>query len=253
MPVTVSFRGICLFAVKNENGISLLNEVLLPEAEDGKPREADSAGRHLDHSKTKPHYARLWIPGRPGGRIDIKKKTLTITKDGANTGPVATELKHLPTLPNQQLTIDAVARKNRSTSVKILGGTIATKKPRERAFSFEGQTERHDQVNVSFDATVTIKIGSKPIILKPDDNQTVFVYNFDSKAPSRTRLDNGNETDDRVIHDDDFKWHYLLAAPPGPDKNKLALWRNGVLPCPTSVSIETVAGSTCYPAAITES
>ena len=255
--VTVSFRGICLFAIRDRK----IFEVLLPEAESTQPRESKTPGLHLDNHVARKHWAKV-LRTDTNKHIPIKERWVTIHAVGATEGPASVKLSTLPRLPSE-LEVD---RKAPHASIKVKGGKVSTKKAKggNRAFTFEGNSNRHDHVDLVFDTKVTVRIQDEadPIILEPKDNPRLYVYNFDSAFPDTAALESGTSSGGPVIRDDDFKWLYLLAAPPGPDPNKLEKWRAGVLPCPASVEpikksgtrfqLMTVAGSTCYPATIND-
>lgn len=252
MPVTVSFRGICLFAIQGGR----LAEVLLPEAEFRQPRESKRTGRHVDDTPARPHFAGIFIP-RKLNHTEIGELDITIEGRDATDLPAAGELSHLPALPVGGVDGLVVDRDAPHASIKLKGGAITTTRAnRDRAFEFLGQANRRDQVEVTYNEFVTIRIGSlPPLDLDPDDNDQVYIFNFDDKKPKKPLIDDGKKAEGIVILDHDFKWHFLVAVPPGIDANKLERWSKGVLPCPVSVEPrgpKTVSGSTCYPATIVE-
>ena len=259
---TLSFRGICLFVVNNNS----LQEVLLADADRSRSRESKRDERHVDDTIARKHYAYFWAPDVDDARIDISECTVIVNSENGPLPPAAS-LGNLPQLPNDELLLDQFAP---YAKVRVNGGNLTTEKSDGRAFSFMGQQDRHDQVNIEFGQPVTVSIVKNSTVIKtlvfdsPQD-RTFYIYNFDEKKPKTTELETGKKVSDAVILDHDFKWHFLIAMPRANenDPNKLEIWCQGVLPCPVAVRPPrtgddgmvgslTVAGSTCYPAAYTE-
>ena len=248
----VHFRGTMLYCCAN----GLIDRILLPDALSAPPEGTGSGTgmRHLDDSRAILHYGGIHTPRHPsvGPYHPFRNKRITIT--GADdTAPSCDTLHMIPRLERE---IWRVEPSHKRSEVIVRGASgVVTNYIASRHFVYLGIDDIHDRVTFEFNTPVRIEVeGQPPIDLIGDG--VAYVYNFDERLPNEGDLNEGDDTDEDIVVDHDFKWVYSLVKPRNGKSRKAAT--GGFLPAPVSTTsattrksmVTTIYISTCFPAVI---
>lgn len=243
MPVTIQFRGVCLFLM---NGEQRVPRVLLPNAEtitkpdDGEPPADGKPAMFADGTEAKKHWAGLFVQrGDDTVPLRIPLLGMEVRVQGGGDPPKVDDRHRL--VPLNEVVNNGSARVTLRTreiaasggriaaTVDLGGGKVDTSKPSEKPWKF---TDRYhpghgyDGLELPMPVmwtgdgeTVTITVGAPgqtPVHRVPvGTDDTVIIYNYDSAEPTKQELTQripsqpGSPT-----RDHDFSWLYQLLVPP---------------------------------------
>jgi hypothetical protein len=247
MEFTIHFRGVALFAAKDEK----IKEVLFPNAETELPPEGtmerikDADGNviaevmfHADKTPAPRHFAGALIVG-PNGAAEYRKLLHRHVVIGAGDGAdIKGRLKKdLPplvdviTVPKYLLKLlptadrfdpvrvatrfslntgDIFSEHQARIDWELDGGKRGGKVPGEKFFA---GTRVKIQANETFEIQVTDFTGQTNAderIRLDKDHKDVYFFNFDTGTPTRSGLDKPDHDDVDYRIDHDFKWIYQL-------------------------------------------
>ena len=261
MTVNVQLFGSLLYCVSVVDGKKLLQQVLVPDAEFGSPRDGkcNLQGQpcHFDHSIATKHYARMALY-KPN--VDLPYRVISIAysevKIGSgallNASKIVQNVAALGTVKKgEHLTAD-----ESEASARIVlhaPGVITTTYSETGKFKF-GKDEVHNVVNVAYHDAVRVEIKravGRTLVVNVPRGHVIALYNFD-RAIATLRELLSVVPPERDYVDDDFKWLYTLVAPP--KGKKFAAWAGDApLPAPVfkmKVKVQVnlaVSVSTCFP------